>query len=445
MAMWTKVAHQALTALEKLENAGFESYLVGGSVRDLLRGETPHDADLTTVALPEQTKAVFKDYTVIETGIKHGTVTVLLDGVPLEITTFRTEGAYTDGRHPDEVLFTRTLQEDLRRRDFTVNAIAMSPRAGVVDPYGGEEDLQNKRIRCVGDPYERFSEDALRILRAVRFASTLDFEIEEETARAMRELTPLLAKVSAERIAAEFIKLLCGVGVHRVLMEYREIIAFIVPEIRESFGFLQQNKHHCYDVYTHTVGVVSYIPPKPVLRLAAFFHDIGKPRAYHVKENGRGSFRGHPQIGEEMARAIMHRLKLSGAIIRDVCILVREHDYLLQNEHGALPLLQRLPNDLLDPLMYLMRADALAKASPMESLAKVERLRDGLWEILRQSPALHVRDLAIDGKQLIALGVPEGKAIGKMLDYLLEQVMDGKVQNTTECLAQCVLETVDKQ
>ncbi len=443
--MWTKVAHQALTALEKLEGAGYESYLVGGCVRDLLRGETPHDADLTTSALPEQTKAVFSAYPVIETGIRHGTVTVLIDGVPLEITTFRTEGTYSDGRHPDEVKFTRTLQEDLRRRDFTVNAMAMSPRTGVVDPYGGMQDLQNKVIRCVGDPYKRFSEDALRILRAARFASTLDFEIEEETARAMHELTPLLAKVSAERISAELIKLLCGVGVHRVLTEFREIVAFIVPEIRESFGFLQQNKHHCYDVYTHTVGVVSYVPPEPVLRLAAFFHDIGKPRAFHIKENGRGSFRGHPAIGEQIARDVMHRLKLPNAILRDVCILVREHDYLLQNEHGALELLRRLPNDLLDPLMHLMRADALAKASPQESLVKVEHLRDGLWELIRQSPALHVSDLAIDGKALLSLGVPEGKAVGKMLEYLLEQVIDGKVQNTTESLAQCVLKTVDKK
>lgn len=443
--MWTKVARQALTALEKLERAGYESYLVGGCVRDLLRGETPHDADLTTIALPEQTKAVFADQHVIETGIKHGTVTVVLDGVPLEITTFRTEGMYSDGRHPDEVQFTRTLREDLRRRDFTVNAMAMSPRAGMVDPFGGADDLQNKMIRCVGDPRERFSEDALRILRAARFASTLDFEIEEKTARAMVELTPLLAKVSAERIAAEFVKLLCGAGAQRVLTEFRELIAFIVPEIRESFGFPQQNKHHCYDVYTHTVCAVSYVPPEPVLRLAAFFHDIGKPRAYHIGENGRGSFCGHPQVGEQIARDVMHRLKFSNAIIRDVCILVREHDYLLQNEHGALRLLQRLPNDLLDPLMYLMRADALAKASPQESLKKVERLRDGLWELIRQSPALHVSDLAIDGKQLIALGVSEGKAVGTMLEYLLEQVIDGKVQNTTESLAQCVLKTVDKE
>ncbi len=443
--MWTKVAREALTALEKLEQAGFESYLVGGCVRDLLRGETPHDADLTTAALPEQTKAVFSAYPVIETGVRHGTVTVLINGVPLEITTFRTEGTYSDGRHPDEVKFTRTLQEDLRRRDFTVNAIAMSPRTGAVDPYGGTDDLQKKIIRCVGDPYERFSEDALRILRAARFASTLDFEIEEETARAMHELTPLLARVSAERIAAELIKLLCGVGVHRVLMQFRELVAFIVPELRDSFGFEQRTKHHCYDVYTHTVGVVSYTPPEPVLRLAAFFHDIGKPRAYHIKENGRGSFRGHPDVSEQIARDVMHRLKLSNAIIRDVCILVREHDYLLQNEHGALNLLRRLPNDLLDPLMHLMRADALAKAAPQESLAKVEHLRDGLWELIRQSPALHVRDLAIGGKDLQKLGVPEGKAIGKTLEWLLEQVIDGKVQNTRETLAQCVLKVVDKK
>lgn len=443
--MWTKVARQALAALERLEKAGYESYLVGGCVRDLLRGETPHDADLATAALPEQTKAVFADCRVIETGIRHGTVTVLIEGVPLEITTFRIEGTYSDGRHPDEVRFTRTLQEDLRRRDFTVNAIGVSPRTGTVDPFGGTDDLQNKIIRCVGNPYERFSEDALRILRAVRFASTLDFEIETETARAMHELTPLLAGVSAERIAAEFTKMLCGVGVHRVLTQFCEIIAFIVPEIRDSFGFPQKNKHHCYDVYMHTAGVVSYIPPEPVLRLAAFFHDIGKPRAFHIKENGRGSFRGHPAAGEEIARNVMHRLRLPNAIIRDVCILVREHDYLLQNEHGALKLLQRLPNDLLDPLMHLMRADALAKAAPQESLAKVEQLRDGLWELIRLSPALHVGDLAINGKDLLELGVPDGKAVGKMLGYLLEQVIDGKRQNTRESLAQCVLETVDKK
>lgn len=437
--MWTKVSSQALRALERLRDAGYPAYLVGGCVRDLLRGVTPHDFDMTTAALPEEIKAVFSDMRVAETGIRHGTVTVLMDAVPLEITTFRTDGAYSDGRHPDSVRFTRTLEEDLRRRDFTVNAMALSPDAGVCDPFGGMEDLQNRIIRAVGDPEERFREDALRILRGARFAASLDFDVERSTADAMLRLAPLLEKVSAERISSEFVRLLCGEGVERILKDFRELIAFFIPEIRPCFDFDQKTPHHCFDVYTHTVKVVAATPPDPTLRLAAFFHDIGKPAAFTCKD-GRGHFRGHPEISAEIAETVMRRLRMEKKRIRDVCFLVREHDCLLKKtENASLRLLQRMPNALLDPLMHLMRADAVAKTDPAPSLARVEQLRDELWEIIRNSPCLTVKDLAVGGKELLELGIPAGKQVGDTLDMLLELVIDGVLQNSKQAITEYLM------
>lgn len=438
-----KIPGQVLDALERLQHAGYPAYLVGGCVRDLLRGETPHDFDITTAALPEETKAVFSDLHVAETGIKHGTVTVLLDKYPLEITTFRTDGTYSDGRHPDTVRFTRTLEEDLRRRDFTVNAMALSPASGLVDPFRGRDDLTEGIIRCVGDPEARFREDTLRILRGTRFASCLDFKIEPSTADTIHRLTPLLKNVSIERISAEFVRLLCGTGVERVLTHFRELIAFFVPEIRPTFDFDQKTPHHCFDVYTHTVKVVAATPPEPVLRLAAFFHDIGKPAAFTCK-NGKGHFHGHPGISAMIAETVMHRLHMERKLIRDVVLLVKEHDCLLKKtENGALRLLQRMPNKLLDPLLFLMRADASAKTAPAPSLARVEKLGAELSEILRNAPCLTVKDLAIGGKELLELGIPEGKQIGEMLDTLLNLVIDGVLQNSKEAIVHYVLKTVD--
>lgn len=422
-------------ALERLESAGHAAYLAGGCVRDLFRDVPPHDYDLTTDALPEETMQVFSGFPVIPTGLKHGTVTVLLGGLPLEITTFRTDGTYSDGRRPDSVRFSRTIEEDLRRRDFTVNAMAWSPTRGLTDPYGGREDLQNRMLRCVGVPEERFTEDALRILRGARFASCLGFALEEETERAMLRLTPALAKVSAERISAEFLRLLCGKDAERVLLRYRELMAFFLPELRPCFDFEQHTRHHCYDVYTHTVKVVAAVPPEPTLRLAALFHDVAKPSCFVLRE-GKGHFPGHPEQGAAVSETVLRRLRVEKKRIREVSLLIRMHDAYLKRSpaEGAPDLLRALPAALVSPLLDLMEADAKAKADPKASLDHVRALREEAERLQAQNPCLSLGDLAIRGDDLLAMGIPSGPEMGKLLRELLEQVSRGEVENTREAL-----------
>lgn len=426
-------------ALHRLEHAGHTAYLVGGCVRDLLRGVPPHDYDLTTDALPEETAEVFSDAHVIPTGLQHGTVTVLLGGIPLEITTFRTDGAYSDGRRPDSVRFTRSVEEDLRRRDFTVNAMAWSPLRGLADPYGGQADLQNRLLRCVGAPEERFTEDALRILRGARFASCLGFAVEEETECAMLRLTPLLAKVSAERISAELLRLLCGQDVERVLFRYRELMAFLLPELRPCFDFEQHTRHHCFDVYTHIVKVVSAVPPEPTLRLAALFHDVAKPACF-VLRDGRGHFPDHPEQGAAVSETVLRRLRVEKKRIREVSLLIRMHDAYLKRApaEGAPDLLRTVPPELVSPLLDLMEADAKAKAEPEASLTHVKALREAVETLRAQNPCLSLRDLAIDGDGLLALGVPSGPEMGKLLRELLDRVSRGELKNTREALIDAV-------
>ncbi len=416
-------------ALERLNSHGHQGFLVGGCVRDILRGVVPTDYDLTTSATPEEVKALFPDKNVVETGIRHGTVTVFSHHLPLEITTFRTESTYSDGRHPDGVAFASTLEEDLSRRDFTVCAMAWSPKTGLVDLFGGREDLQKGLIRCVGDPTRRFEEDALRILRGARFASTLDFTVEEATKTAMLEGIPLLAHISMERISAEFTKLLCGKGAKKVLSEYRELIAFFLPEIRPAFDFDQKSPYHLYDVYTHTLQVVEAMPADPTLRLAAFFHDLGKPQ---TSDGGR--FKGHPEVSAHLAETAMNRLRMEKKLIRRVTALIREHDTLLRkwDTPRVLRLLSRITPELAQPLLTLMEGDAAAKANPEVYLASAKERRAAVEAVLESNPCLSVSALAIGGKELLELGIPAGEEMGKTLQLLLEGVFDGKWQNTPD-------------
>ncbi len=428
------VPKPVLSALEKLECAGYPAFLVGGCVRDLLRGVEPHDFDMTTLALPQETERVFAGLPVLKTGIQHGTVTVLQNGISLEITTYRADGTYSDGRHPDFVRFARTPEEDLRRRDFTVNAMAWSPSRGLVDPCGGQADLKKQLLRCVGDPETRFSEDALRILRGARFASCLGFTVEPETKAAMLRLAPLLKRVSGERISAEFLRLLCGKKAEEVLLQFRELIALFLPEIRPCFDFDQRTPHHCYDVYLHTVKVVAAVPPEPTLRLAAFFHDIGKPATFTFRD-GSGHFKGHPECGAAICEEALCRLRLPKKQIREVCLLVREHDFSIENEgRGAIYLLQRLPKELIEPLLLLMEADARAKADPVSSLERVRALRQELADLRQKPLCLSLKDLAIGGDDLLEAGIPAGPAVGKLLRALLERVIAGELENDRECL-----------
>lgn len=431
----TIVPAPVLEALDRLERAGHAAYLAGGCVRDLLRGVPPHDYDLTTDALPTETGEVFANLRVLPTGIQHGTVTVLFGDFPLEITTFRTDGTYSDGRRPDSVCFTRRIEEDLRRRDFTVNAMAWSPMRGLADPFGGQEDLQNRLLRCVGKPEERFSEDALRILRGARFASCLSFAVEEETERAMLRLTPALAQVSYERISAEFLRLLCGQDVERVLLRYRELIAFFLPELRPCFDFDQRTRHHCYDVFVHIVKVVAAVPPEPTLRLAALFHDVAKPACFILRD-GSGHFPGHPERGEGICASALRRLRVGKKRIRDACLLIRMHDAFLKREpeDAALELLRSVPPELVGSLLDLMEADARAKADPEGSFARAQALRREVEALQARHPCLSLRDLAVDGDALLAIGVPPGPAMGDLLRTLLDRVARGELENTREAL-----------
>lgn len=433
-------------ALSALAERGYEAYLVGGCVRDILRGVEPHDYDLTTSALPEQVKSVFAREKVVETGIKHGTVTVVTDGGTLEITTFRTECGYSDNRHPDRVSFAKTLAEDLCRRDFTVNAMAWSKKAGLTDLYGGREDLRNGVIRCVGDPGERFREDALRLLRAVRFASQLDFAIEPKTKRAIGAHRDLLANVSAERVFEELKKLLCGKGVARVLAEERDLLAVVIPELKPCFDFPQRSAYHIYDVYTHTVKVVEAAPPDPVLRFAALLHDAAKPLCC-VKEGEITHFKGHPEQSARIAESVLKRLRADRATTDAVVSLIRHHDDYAALGREAMPrLLSQMPPERAFALFDFMEADNRAKsARGPEFLPAIENGRALLRELLNTGFPLSVRDLNVSGEDLLAVGVPAGKPVGEMLSKMLVAVQEEKVENDRNSLLEFARDRIDKR
>ncbi len=421
-------------ALSMMENAGYEAFIVGGCVRDALMGIPPKDYDITTSALPEETKAVFREYRVIETGIQHGTVTVMMEGMPLEITTYRTEGTYSDNRHPDSVSFTTSLREDVARRDFTMNAIAYSPTRGLIDHFGGEADIRAGIIRCVGDPDTRFREDALRMMRGIRFASVLGFRIEENTAAAIRGNKERIPTVSAERIRVELTKLLCGVNVKNVLMDWWDVLGVVIPEILPMHNFDQKTPYHIYDVWEHTAVAVSETPPVTHLRLSAFLHDIGKPSSFFTDEKGIGHFYGHPAVSAEMAEKILARLKYDNVTRCRVITLVKEHDRIIEPTETAVKrALSRLTPEVFFNLLAIKRADNLAQSpNYRDRLETYEAIEAMAQDILEKNECISVAALAVNGNDLIALGMKPGKEIGEMLSHLLEQVIRGKLENEQE-------------
>ncbi|MDR3729017.1 MAG: HD domain-containing protein, partial [Oscillospiraceae bacterium] len=312
--------------LTELEARGFQAFCVGGCVRDCLLGRVPEDWDVTTSALPEQTMALFGQQAV-PTGLRHGTVTVVSGGKGVEVTTFRVDGAYGDNRHPDSVTFTRSLPEDLARRDFTVNAMAMDLRGRIQDPWGGQADLERRCLRCVGEPERRFREDALRVMRGLRFSAVLGFDLEEETAAALVRCRELLGHIAVERLREELVKLLCGPQAAQVLRRWPQVVEVILPEIGPLVGFDQHNRHHCYDVWEHTLHVLDAVEPVPVLRCAALFHDMGKPECFALDEAGGGHFMGHPVVSRRIAEAIMTRLRFDNATREQIALLVEWHDH----------------------------------------------------------------------------------------------------------------------
>ncbi len=418
------------TILSLLEKNGFEGYLVGGYVRDFLMNKEADDADLTTSAHPEEMKEVFKEYRTIETGIKHGTLTVIIDHKPFEITTYRTENSYSDCRHPDEVSFAESIRDDLSRRDFTVNSIAYHPKKGFVDPFGGREDIEKKIIRAVGEPKKRFSEDALRILRALRFSSVLGFEIEEETEKAIFECKDLLAYISKERVFVELSKMLLGDNIKEVLLKYSEVIAVVLPEIKGMKGFNQHNFHHIYDVLTHTAVVVENAPKESALRWAALFHDSGKPECLSIDEKGTGHFYSHASISRDKAEAALLRLKSDNKTREKVSLLVKLHDTPIEESESAIKKkLSKLGEQNFFDLILLKRADTLGLAPEFhERSGHFDRLENLAREILSRKDCFSLKDLSVNGNDLAALGL-RGKEIGLGLKKLLEAVIEKKAAN----------------
>ena len=434
------IPQEVCAVLQTLERAGHEAYAVGGCVRDILMGKAPHDWDVTTSALPQETMALF-DHFAIPTGLQHGTVTVRSGGLSCEVTTFRTEGDYPDHRHPAAVTFSRSLREDLQRRDLTVNAMAMDVRGTLHDPFGGQADIRRRILRCVGEPERRFQEDALRILRTLRFSATLGFVIEEDTHRALRAQCGDLRYVAAERVREELTKLLCGTDVLRVLLEDPQVLGMVLPEILPCVGFDQHNRHHCYDVWGHTAHAVAAAPPDPVLRWAMLLHDLGKPRCFTMDEQGVGHFHGHHRPSAEMAETVCRRLRFDKATARQICMLVRYHDRPISLTGKAI---RRAMNQLgvegLRQLCAVKRADNLAQhpdyRSRQREIDEGEAIMDALLE---KDACFSLKQLAVNGRDMTALGL-EGPAIGQALQTLLEAVMDGETDNDRTALLALVKE-----
>ena len=431
-----------LSILRRLEEAGYAAYVVGGAVRDLLRGLTPHDFDLTTSARPEEVMAVFADETVIPTGIAHGTVTLVIDHIPYEITTFRGEGAYTDHRRPDAVEFIDSIEADLARRDFTVGAIAYSPVRGLCDPFGGVADLQAGILRAVGDPMTRFEEDGLRILRALRFASACGFSVEAETARAMHEGKQLIAPIAVERIYAELTRMLCGAGVEQVLLDFGDVIAVAIPELIPLFGFPQNTSYHDRDVWAHTAATVAAISPEPVLRWTMLLHDIAKPACHYTDEKGTSHFKTHPEKGAPVAEAILARLRAERATREEAELLIRLHDIdLPTRQSGVHRLLIRLGKERTLRLLAVKAADLSGKSSYGKTHGRdviLPWVKETVESLLATGAPLAVRDLAVSGADLLTLGY-RGKAVGDTLQRLLYAVADG-TPNTKEALLESLAE-----
>ena len=424
--------HTVRHCIEKLEAAGYATYAVGGCVRDACLGLTPHDYDLCTAATPETTASIFSDRNLVRAGEKHGTIGVVTDGQVLEITTFRTEGDYTDSRHPAWVRFVPDITQDLARRDFTVNAMAFSPTRGFADPFGGREDLKNGILRAVGDPACRFTEDALRILRGVRFAIRYHLTPEAETLRAMQDLAPRMEALARERVFEELSRLL-PLAQTGDLLRFAPILAAAIPELGPTIGFDQRNRHHTYDIFTHTAHVLEAVPGTLTLRWAALLHDIGKPRTFSLDENGQGHFYGHAQQSAEMADAILRRLKAPTELRQDTVFLIEKHMTPLPPDRKLLRRrLSQYGLPRLQMLLQLQQADFCAKgvAADAGDFAAVTAL---LQEILAENACVSLKDLAVNGRDLLALGYT-GPAIGQALQFLLDAVLDDRLPNEKQAL-----------
>ena len=427
---------KVLMIINNLQLHGYEAFAVGGCVRDSILARRPEDWDITTSAKPEEIKRLFRR--TVDTGIEHGTVTVIIGKDSYEVTTYRVDGAYEDGRHPKEVRFTSRLEEDLQRRDFTINAMAYNDDVRLVDVFGGMKDLNHHLIRCVGDPRERFSEDALRILRAVRFSAQLNFPIEPDTAEAIKELAPTLEKISAERIQAELVKLLVSPHPERIRDAYElGITKVILPEWDAMAGVEQNTPHHRYDVAEHTIRAMKYVKRYKILRLTMLFHDMGKPSTKTTDENGRDHFKGHALVSEEIARKVLRRLKFDNETVKTVTRLVCYHDYRMEaTPKNVRRAMNRIGVELFPYYLAVRMADAKAQ-SPYRRREKIENIvavRKLYQEALLEEDCVTLRQLAVSGRDLMDLGMNPGREIGSMLSELLEYVIDDPKRNEKEIL-----------
>lgn len=423
------------TVIAALQSAGYSPYLVGGCVREMLRGKAPSDYDMTSDAPPQEVLRLFGERA-HPTGLQHGTVTVVSGGLPIELTTMRRDGAYKDNRHPDSVTFGTSIEEDLARRDFTVNAIALSPNGTLVDPYGGQKDLNAKILRCVGEPKRRFEEDALRILRLVRFCSVLGFSAEDETARAAREARGSLAHIAHERVYAEMNKLLLGENVGETLLTFPDILGVPIPEILPCVGFDQCNYHHCFDVWGHTARAVAAVPPKRELRWTMLFHDLGKPRCMTVDGDGVGHFYGHTDISAQMAEDIMARLHFEKALRDSVRAQLECFDDMFPPERAAIHReMAKRGREVTADLLLTKRADNAAKAPDGLARAQAPWLaaQKVYDELIAENACCSIHELGINGKDLAVIGY-RGREIGAVLARLLDEVAAEKLENTREAL-----------
>ncbi|MGI6247799.1 MAG: CCA tRNA nucleotidyltransferase [Acutalibacteraceae bacterium] len=443
--MLIDLPEQIKTVLTALSNKGFEAYIVGGCVRDKIMGKTPFDWDVSTGAKPEEIAETFSDFKVIETGIKHGTLTVIIDKMPVEITTFRVDGTYSDNRHPDSVIFTGDLSKDLSRRDFTVNALAYSPGTGIIDCFNGVNDIKNRVMRCVGTPDERFGEDALRILRALRFASVLGFEIETETAKSLLRNKERLNNIAAERIHVELIKLLGGIDVQRILDDYRDIIFQIIPELAHTGVLYEDGKpEKGRDNFTYTTKRVGLVKNEPELRMAMLLRDIGKPLIPLSDKNSAVSLDSYTRESENIALQVLWRLKLSKRFIGEVGQIIRYHDIPLFDDPKALKKrLIKLGEPMLRKILHAKRADLLTASGCNElAVLKVDETEAELERIISGGICYTIADLKVNGSDLLDAGVSPGTNVGKILKKLFAAVISDEITNEKEALLNKVIQII---
>ena len=422
-----------------LENNKFEAYVVGGCVRDSILGRTPNDWDITTDALPEKVMEIFKEIgaTVVPTGIKHGTVTVIIDNDSYEITTYRIDGEYKDSRRPEEVVFTSKLQEDLARRDFTINAMAYNPKKGLKDYFNGSDDLKNKIIKTVGNPIDRFNEDALRMLRAIRFSAQLTFDIEKDTIEAIEKLSGNIKNISIERIREEFNKIILSDNPKAIYDLYNYgLLENFMPEFKLAINTKQNNPHHIYTVGEHIIKSMENIDKELILRLTMFLHDIGKPKTITTDDNGIDHFHNHPLVSKDMAEVILKRMKYDNNTIDKVLTLVQYHDQRISTKKSIRRLLSKIGEENFKDLIKVWKADVKAQNPDLlpKKLENISNVDTKFQEILEKNQCFSLKDLAISGKDLINLGIKPGKEIGEILNKLLEEVIENPEMNDRDKL-----------